>query len=97
MEFKKRSKKRGDILEPRAWQLELRSRLEKEAFLEKYPCIRCGSKDKIHIHHLLYTGEKEDFFDKRFWVPLCERCHYFAHSTKYKSILNGEKRGWLDE
>lgn len=88
---------RGENTEPRNWQNELRSKLERGAFSDKYPCIRCGSKKNINVHHLLYTGDKEDFFDPRFWVPLCQECHGFAHSKEYVALLSGGEircSGW---
>lgn len=81
---------RGGWREPRSWQTTLRHQLESKAFAEKYPCIRCGVKENIHIHHLLYTGNKEEFFDPRFWVPLCQKCHVFAHSKEYAALISDE-------
>ncbi len=46
------------------WQKQLRKQLEREAFNEKYRCCICGAKEKLEIHHLLYTGNKEDFTGK---------------------------------
>lgn len=60
------------------WQHELRHKLEREAFNQKYKCHCCGKKDDLHIHHLLYTGDKEGFFDKRYWLILCQEHHMKA-------------------
>jgi hypothetical protein len=80
----------GQKKEPRIWGTQLRRELEHQAFVEKYPCIRCGSLKNIHIHHLMYTGSKADFFNERFWVPLCVKCHGFAHSREYMALLHKE-------
>lgn len=81
----------GEAKEPKKWQSELRRSLENEAFVNKYPCIRCGAKKDIHIHHLMYTGEKKYFFNKRFWAPLCQKCHMFAHGKEYIRQLTSNR------
>jgi len=57
------------------WQGELRRSLEREAFNEKYECLVCGKKENLHIHHLIYAGDKEGFFNPKYWRILCESCH----------------------
>ena len=57
------------------WQGELRRSLEREAFNEKYECLICGKKENLHIHHLIYTEDKEGFFNPKYWRILCISCH----------------------
>ena len=57
------------------WQIELRKKLEREAFNEKYKCFICGKKEKLHIHHLIYTENKEDYFNPVYLRILCSSCH----------------------
>ena len=57
------------------WQAELRRSLERKAFNEKYECLICGKKENLHIHHLIYTEDKEGFFNPRYWRILCVNCH----------------------
>lgn len=57
------------------WQGELRRSLEREAFNEKHECFICSKKENLHVHHLIYTGNKEDFFNPRYWRMLCINCH----------------------
>jgi len=66
----------------RRWQAQLRRELEREAFQEKYECYICGRKMELEIHHLIYTDEKEDFFDPRFWLILCKEHHIVARGLK---------------
>lgn len=73
-----------DINKQRGWQRELRESLRTEAFNEKHKCFICGRKEKLHIHHLVYTENKEDFFDPRFWRMLCVTCH--ANTPKGNSV-----------
>jgi len=57
------------------WQTELRRKLEREAFNEKYKCFICGKKKDLHIHHLVYSNIKEEFFDPNSYTFLCKNCH----------------------
>lgn len=57
------------------WQGELRRKLEREAFNEKYECLICRKKENLHIHHLIYVEDKEVFFDQKYWRILCRNCH----------------------
>ena len=66
------------------WQSELRRKEERLAFNEKYECYCCGIKENLEIHHLIYTGFKEDFFNKKYWMILCEEHHGLAGILKRK-------------
>lgn len=41
-------------------------------------CEICGSDEKLHIHHLDYTGNLQD---KDFLIVLCENCHTCMENT----------------
>lgn len=51
-------------------------------------CERCGSKNKIHIHHGSYTKLGNEPLKHLF--VLCEKCHDLFHSKykMWKSMLN---------
>lgn len=57
------------------WQGELRRSLEREAFNEKHKCFICSKKENLHVHHLIYTENKKDFFNPKYWRVLCMSCH----------------------
>jgi len=74
------------------WQFELRRKLEHEAFNEKYKCFICGKKENLHIHHLIYTNDKEGFFNPKYWRILCANCHAKTPRKKRNSkIIKGSK------
>jgi len=64
------------------WQHQLRKKLERDAFNEKYECYCCGIKETLEIHHLIYTGDKVGFFNKKYWLILCEEHHREAEAEK---------------
>lgn len=73
----------------RLWQGRLRRKLEREAFNEKYKCFICSKKERLQVHHLLYTGNEEDFFNPKYWRILCIGCH--AKTPKGKKSKNKTK------
>lgn len=72
----------------KSWQNQLKRQEEKKAFEKNNKCFICDSKKDLNIHHLIYTGLKEDFFNPRYWIILCEQCHQTQPKTKNK----GSKR-----
>jgi len=74
------------------WQSELRRKLEREAFNEKYKCFICGRKDNLHIHHLVYSNIKEEFFDPSSYVILCKYCH--GKVPRGTKVITGIERGY---
>jgi len=72
------------------WQGELRRKLEREAFNEKYKCFICGKKENLHIHHLIYTGNKEDYFNPKYWKILCASCHAKTPKTEGGELRKSE-------
>ncbi len=45
-------------------------------------CQRCGSKDNLHVHHIVTFANKELRADIDNLVLLCAKCHRFVHSKK---------------
>lgn len=76
------------------WQTELRRKLEREAFNEKYECFVCGKKEGLHIHHLVYSTIKEEYFDPNSYTFLCINCH--AKTPKDVKIITGIKEDYRD-
>lgn len=66
------------------------------------PCINCGSKDRIEMHHIRNVRTinlKLNPFDtlmakiNRKQVPLCHQCHQEVHTGKYDGkSLNHRRR-----
>lgn len=80
----------------RNWQNELRKKLEREAFNEKYECLICKKRENLHIHHLIYCENKEDYFNPNYWRILCKNCHAKTPKEKLKrieSILQNQLKG----
>jgi len=45
-------------------------------------CVRCGSKDNLHIHHIVSFADTALRSDVSNLVLLCVKCHRFVHSRK---------------
>ena len=60
--------------------------LVKSGRIHPLPCLRCGSRENLTIHHL------EPFAPGRF-VWLCEPCHRLAHTPVYRTIQVTVARG----
>ena len=47
----------------------------------KYKCSKCGSKDRLEVHHLnyAYKGMEQIGIDI---IPLCNKCHKIAHNKR---------------
>jgi len=63
----------------KVWQNRLRYKLMTEAFNEKYKCFRCGVKQNLVIHHLVYVHTEEDYYNPKYYRILCTKCHGYAH------------------
>lgn len=46
---------------------------------DAYTCVDCGSKDRLHVHHLHYDGIKTMTFHPSQLVTVCEACHTKRH------------------
>lgn len=46
------------------------------AFLKRHPdCARCPSPATVVDHVVPHKGDKDLFWDRANWQPLCKRCH----------------------
>jgi hypothetical protein len=45
-------------------------------------CVECGSKNKLHIHHLTYKNHFEEHKHLSDMITLCEACHNKKHINK---------------
>lgn len=45
-------------------------------------CLRCGSDNDLHVHHIASFAIKELRADLMNLVLLCKKCHNFVHSKK---------------
>jgi len=50
-------------------------------------CVRCSSKDDLHIHHIVSFADTDLRAEVSNLVLLCVKCHRFVHSKKN---INGE-------
>ncbi len=67
----------------RQWQRRLIRKMSRDLVrsgkITKTPCLLCGSKEELTIHHL------EPMRPQNF-VFLCEPCHALAHKPVYRTI-----------
>lgn len=49
---------------------------------DKAQCQKCGSKDNLHVHHIVTFANKELRADIDNLILLCAKCHRFVHSKK---------------
>ena len=48
----------------------------RKAFLHRHPrCAMCGARAEVVDHKTPHRGDKELFWDKSNWQPLCTPCH----------------------
>jgi len=45
-------------------------------------CVRCSSKDDLHIHHIVSFADTDLRAEVSNLVLLCVKCHRFVHSKK---------------
>lgn len=54
-------------------------------------CLGCGSKIKLHTHHIYPKGKKrKDFINNL--ITLCNKCHFKVHNTLNYGIWINELR-----
>jgi 5-methylcytosine-specific restriction endonuclease McrA len=59
--------------EYRKWRNEVVAR-------DNHTCQNCGSKEKLHVHHIYRYADYEDLrADIDNGITLCQRCHHEAH------------------
>lgn len=80
-----------DVRERSSYQ----AKIWRKACIERddHTCQKCGSKDRLHVHHIL---EYKDFPDQR-WninngVTVCAFCHEKIHKREFPDWLTGRKR-----
>lgn len=80
------------------WKLIRKRVLERDG----YACTRCGSKERLAVHHLDYRNPRS--MDSL--VTLCDRCHLYVHHSigaprlgkpKVWTRLNPAEYRWLQE
>ena len=53
---------------------------------DSFQCVKCGSKEKVHIHHIKTW---KDFPELRYeptnCIILCRQCHILEHNPKLKT------------
>jgi hypothetical protein len=51
-----------------------------------HKCIKCGSRELLHAHHILSWAEHEDLrFDVNNGQTLCEKCHGEIHGKDFSN------------
>lgn len=88
--------RRGKRLGPNNAQREARAQaysVEKRDFLAvNRKCERCRFRDSEDVHHV--RGRSGALLlDKRWWEPLCRRCHRWIHDHP----ADARMQGWLAE
>lgn len=46
---------------------------------DNYKCTRCGSTDKLHVHHLMYNHHFNELNHLKDLTTLCSNCHNNIH------------------
>ena len=57
---------------------------------DNYTCQKCGSKNNLHVHHIISIKDGGDEFDIDNCITLCEDCHKYEHS-KIKNLRKKHK------
>lgn len=67
---------------------------------DKYKCLKCNSRNKLEVHHILYIENKMPWeIPTRYLITLCEECHKKEHRNRpisdfiVKSIKDTNKKG----
>lgn len=66
----------------------------KENYFKKFDkkCVRCGSLEKLNLHHLNYEILNPKKFNEDFLVCLCEVCHLAVHDSKQNPKAIGDPK-----
>lgn len=64
------------------WKAKRLSILERD----DYSCKLCGSTDKLHVHHIKYTGKAWEAPDENL-ITLCSCCHKIVHKKNITIII----------
>ena len=48
-----------------------------------WKCSKCGSTDKIEVHHKTYENHGDEIHNLGDLTTLCEKCHKEAHAQKF--------------
>lgn len=90
------------LLLTKEWKSKRQSILERDS----YKCTRCGSIDKLNIHHIKYIrGRNAWEYDNSLLITLCYKCHSEIHNRSWEKdkketfimIHSTEGLEWLTE
>lgn len=64
---------------------------------DKFTCQKCGSKDKLQVHHKRYIkGRLAWDYPNNLLTTLCGTCHNFIHDNfKIKSVKDKRKKALI--
>lgn len=63
-----------DYLESAYWQ-----KVKQAVFRRSRKCERCGSFDRLEIHHLAYPPRFTELENLNMLILLCQKCHNLKH------------------
>ncbi|WP_420344081.1 HNH endonuclease signature motif containing protein [Paenirhodobacter sp.] len=65
----------------------------KAAFLKRHPrCAICGGRAVLVDHKAPHKGNRELFWDKNNWQPLCTPCHSGAKQRQERRNLHEDQK-----
>lgn len=63
----------------------------RKAFLRRHPrCAFCGVRAELVDHKIPHKGDRDLFWDKSNWQPLCTQCHSGAKQRQERRMSQKE-------
>lgn len=64
---------------------------------DKNQCVKCGSKNRLHVHHKKYIyGRNPWEYDNFFLEVLCANCHEKEHEKHISSFIISKKQSKIE-
>ena len=90
-EIEEHIRKKYGIYKTSKWRAKRKEILERD----DNTCKKCGSKEKLHIHHIYSQWYYPDYaFENEYLITLCESCHHQYHANYHAVPENFEE--WLN-
>lgn len=57
-----------------------------------YKCTKCSKTTKLHVHHIIYSGEYPWESKNEELITLCKKCHEAVHGIQSKKVVTKRRR-----